>query len=119
MTPNRATLAALLLVAAGCATTGPQTVTPRHINRDYFERAIEREYPKLLLDAGVGGETRVLLKLDSQGIVEDVSIIESSGYPELDTVALRVAREMQFTPYLIDGEPAPVQISFTVTFQAR
>ena len=119
MTPNRTIFAALFLVAAGCATAGPRTVAPRHINRDHFEQLIEREYPPLLRNAGIGGVTRVLLKLDNGGIVEDVSIVESSGYQELDTVALRVAREMRFTPYLIDGEPAPVQISFTVTFSAR
>lgn len=119
MTSKRTILAALFLVTAGCATAGPRTVAPRHINRDHFEQLIEREYPPLLRNAGIGGVTRILLKLDYEGIVEDVSIMESSGHQELDTAALLVAREMRFTPYRIDGEPAPAQISFTVTFSAR
>ena len=119
MTPNRMILAALLLAAAGCATAGPRTVAPRYINREYFESLIEREYPPLLLYAGIGGETEVFLKLDSEGIVEDVSVRESSGYPELDALALRASREIRFAPALVDGKPVPVGISFTVTFEAR
>ena len=119
MTPSRTMLAALLLAAAGCATAGPQTVTPRHLNRDYFERAIEREYPKLLLQAGIGGVTEVLLRLDTEGIVQWVTIRESSGYPELDAAALVVARGMRFSPALNEGEPQEVQIAFTITFRAR
>ncbi len=119
MTPNRTLLAALVLVAAGCATAAPRTVTPRYINREYIESIIERDYPPLLRQAGIGGETEVILRLDQEGVVQDVWIRETSGYLDLDGLALSAAREIRFTPALYEGEPQEVQIAFTITFRAR
>jgi TonB family protein len=65
------------------------------------------EYPVTLLEQGIEG--RVLLRLwaDSLGtLVEDSTrVSESSGYPALDSAAVRGAAALRFSPALRHGRP--------------
>ena len=50
----------------------PYTVRPDIKNRDAVARALEREYPPLLRDAGIGGTVQVWFFIDEQGkVVKD------------------------------------------------
>jgi TonB family protein len=97
----------------------PFTVAPVVQNRDEVARALEREYPALLRDAGVGGRAIVWIRLDETGTVRDVQINTSSGQPSLDEAALKVGQIMKFSPAMNRDKVVPVWVSIPVSFQVR
>jgi protein TonB len=97
----------------------PYTVAPDLINRDEIGRALMREYPPLLRDAGIGGTARVWFFIDENGRVQDTRIDQSSGHAQLDEAALKVADQMRFTAALNRDKTVPVWVAFPITFQVR
>ena len=80
---------------------------------------MEREYPPLLRDAGIGGTVRVYFFIDEGGAVQDFRIDESSGHQALDDAALAVADVYRFSAALNRDKKVPVWVSFPITFQVR
>ncbi len=97
----------------------PFTVAPSIQNRQEVVRAMEREYPPLLRDAGIGGTVRVYFFIDENGTVQDYRIDQSSGHQALDDAALAVADVYRFTAALNRDKKVPVWVSFPITFQVR
>lgn len=97
----------------------PFTVAPSILNRDEVVRAMEREYPPLLRDAGIGGTVRVYFFIDESGVVQDRRIDQSSGHQALDDAALNVSAVYRFSPALNRDKKVPVWVSFPITFQVR
>lgn len=97
----------------------PFTVAPSIQNRNDVVRAMEREYPPLLRDAGIGGTVRVYFFIDEEGRVGDRRIDQSSGHQALDDAAMSVAETYQFSPALNRDKKVPVWVSFPITFQVR
>jgi len=97
----------------------PFTVAPSILNRNDVIRAMEREYPPLLRDAGIGGTVRVYFFIDENGSVQDTRIDQSSGHQALDDAALEVAGIYRFSPALNRDKQVPVWVSFPITFQVR
>jgi periplasmic protein TonB len=97
----------------------PFTVAPEIQNRSEVVRAMEREYPPLLRDAGIGGTVRVYFFIDEQGRVQDYRVDQSSGHQALDDAALAVASVYRFSPALNRDKQVPVWVSFPITFQVR
>ncbi len=94
----------------------PRTVEPRITNRAEVERALEREYPPLLRDAGIGGQAIVWFFIDEEGVVRNQQIQQSSGHQALDDAALRVAPVFKFTPAWNRDKAVPVWIQLPITF---
>lgn len=88
--------------------------TPALLNREEVSRALVREYPPTLRDAGIGGETLVLVRIDEAGRVYDRKLEVSSGHTALDEAALKVAASFRFEPVKIEG-----WVPIPVTFAAR
>jgi TonB family protein len=97
----------------------PMTVRPGIRNRGEVQRALEREYPPLLRDAGIGGTVLVWFYIDDAGGIERTQIHTSSGHRALDEAALRVAEVIDFTPALNRERRVPVWISLPISFQVR
>jgi protein TonB len=97
----------------------PFTVAPSILNRQEVVRAMEREYPPLLRDAGIGGTVRVFFFIDEAGTVQDTRIDSSSGHQALDDAALAVADVYRFSAALNRDKKVPVWVSFPITFQVR
>lgn len=97
----------------------PYTVGPEITNRTEAQRALEREYPPLLRDAGIGGTVRVWFYIDENGRVQDTRLVESSGHPQLDEAALAVADIMTFSPALNRDKQVAVWVQFPITFTVR
>jgi len=97
----------------------PFTVRPDIRNRSELQQALEREYPPLLRDAGIGGTVQVWLYIDETGRVGRTAVNQSSGHPALDEAALKVAEVIQFTPALNRDQRVPVWISLPITFTTR
>lgn len=94
-------------------------VLPYIKNRDELRRALEREYPPLLRDAGIGGTTRVWFYIDETGKVVRTLVHTSSGHKPLDDAALRVADLYEFAPALRRDKAIAVWVSLDVTFKPR
>jgi TonB family protein len=64
-------------------------------------------YPPALASQGIEGTVLLRLYVDTLGRILDDStrIAESSGYPALDSAALRAAPELRFAPAERDGKP--------------
>jgi protein TonB len=97
----------------------PFTVAPSILNRNDVVRAMEREYPPLLRDAGIGGTVTVYFFIDENGAVQDRRIHESSGHQALDDAALAVAEVYRFSAALNRDKKVPVWVQFPITFQVR
>lgn len=101
--------------------TGAQTRSPR---RDEPPVALNANspvhYPEALASQRLGGTVILRLFVDSTGrIVADSSAVqESSGYPALDSAALRGALQLRYAPALRDGIPVAAQFLQPVDFRA-
>ena len=94
----------------------PYTVKPDYINGGEVHAALEREYPPLLRDAGIGGTVIVWFFIDEEGVVRNQQVQTSSGHQALDDAALRVAPVFRFTPALNRDQPVPVWVQLPITF---
>ncbi len=97
----------------------PMTVRPGLTNEREVQRALEREYPAILRNAGIGGTVLVHFFIDEEGTVQRTLVAETSGHVSLDEAALRVAGVARFTPALNLDKVVPVWIRLPITFQAR
>ena len=97
----------------------PYTVKPDYTNAAEVRRALEREYPPLLRDAGIGGTTVVWFFIDEQGVVQNQVVQATSGHQALDDAALRVAPVFKFTPALNRDKAVPVWVQLPITFTTK
>ena len=97
----------------------PMTVRPSLTNQRELQRALEREYPAILRDAGIGGTVLVHFFIDDEGTVRRTLVAKTSGHMSLDEAALRVANVARFTPALNLDKVVPVWIQIPITFQTR
>lgn len=97
----------------------PFTVAPSLQNLTEVQRALVREYPTVLRDAGIGGTVTVWFFIDEDGRVQQTRIDQSSGYEGLDQAALNVAQVYRFSPALNRENRVPVWVSLPITFQVR
>ena len=94
----------------------PMTVRPEIKDRRAALRIVERNYPKLLKDAGIGGAVNIWVFIDTNGAVQNATVAKSSGNKALDSAALKSAREFSFTPALNRDKRVPVWVSIPITF---
>ncbi len=97
----------------------PYTVRTDLTNEREVQRALEREYPPILRDAGIGGTVNVHFFIDEEGMVQRTLVAQTSGHASLDEAALRVANVFRFTPALNLDKIVPVWIAIPITFQTR
>lgn len=63
-----------------------------HQWRDRVERIGNRHYPQAARDKGLYGDVRLLVRLKASGVVEEISILSSSGSKVLDRAAIESIR---------------------------
>jgi TonB family protein len=97
----------------------PYDRKPELKNRADVQRALVQFYPRDLRALGLGGTTLVWVYLNEKGEVSNVQVRESSGFPNLDEAAVRVAEMMLFTPAENKGREVPVWISLPIVFKTR
>jgi len=97
----------------------PFEVPPRLQNTPDVQRALERDYPPLLRDAGIGGKVDVWFFIDTDGKVLKRQLAKTSGYPALDDAALSVADIMRFSPAKNREKAVQVWVSLPITFSTK
>ena len=87
---------------------------PRMLNTELPFR-----YPPALYAQKVQGNVTLRLRVDTNGQVQRDStrIEESSGYPALDSSAVKGSQELRFVPAKLHGDPMAVTILFPVYFR--
>ncbi len=98
---------------------GAEVTFPELADRRAAERLIQLNYPIELQEAGIGGVVGLRLWVDSTGSVESADLGSGSGVPELDRVALEVARSFKFTPARRRGRAVGTPVEFDVRFEAK
>lgn len=93
------------------------TVAPSLVNEAETQRVLQREYPDILRDAGIGGTVPLLVHIDEEGRVLEARVERSSGYEGLDRAALRVADAMRFRPALNRDRRVAVWIKMPIRFR--
>ena len=96
----------------------PYNVSPTITNVPEVRRALEREYPRPLREAGIGGAVTVWFFIDTLGVVQNQQVKESSGYEQLDQAALDAAKVYRFTPAQNMDRKVPVWVEQVLTFQS-
>jgi TonB family protein len=94
----------------------PYTVAPRLRDPKRAERIVEKKYPKLLSQAGVGGRVIVWAFIDTRGVVQNCQVHQSSGIAQLDRAAEAAVMEFTFEPALNFDKHVAVWIQMPITF---
>ena len=74
-------------------------------------------YPALAKAAGVEGTVILEATISEDGTVTNVRVLRSIQL--LDGAAMDAVRQWRFTPTLLNGQPVPVVMTVTVTFNLR
>lgn len=92
----------------------PAEEAPVAINPD-----VPVAYPPALFDRGVDGEVKLKLFADSTGklVPESTRILESSGYPAMDSAALAGAPKLRFAPGRRHGLPVATAFQQAIEFR--
>jgi TonB family protein len=115
----RRALALAALAAAICAApavaraqgeTGPTiTKAPKLVK---FVPAV---YPKERHDAGITASVLLSIEIGADGVVGEVEVVKGAA-PDFDAAAVAAAKQFVFEPAEIDGQPAPVKITYRYDF---
>jgi len=76
-------------------------------------------YPSFSKRAGEQGEVVVRLIIDESGIVEEVALLRSSGFPRLDRAASEIGKRYRFKPYSVNGNPARISTNLLIKFNLK
>jgi TonB family protein len=77
------------------------------------------KYPPELYARKVQGNVTLRIHIDAAGAVrpESTTVVESSGYPALDSAAVSGARVLHFKPAYAKGAPLAISVLFPVYFR--
>jgi protein TonB len=94
---------------------GPRPdVLPVMLNKD-----LPFKYPPSLYAKKVQANVTLRVYIDKEGqiVAESTHVAESSGYPPLDSAAVRGSNDLRFIPAKTRGQAVPVSILFPVYFR--
>jgi TonB family protein len=91
---------------------GPQHVLTKPPALTHF---VQAEYPAEAKAQQLQGEVVLQIDLDAEGKVSDAQVLQSAGHG-FDEAALAAVKQFQFSPAEIDGQPAPVRLTYRYSF---
>lgn len=74
------------------------------------------KYPRRAIMRNQQGRVKVNLSVDRQGYVDDIELIDSSGYALLDQSVFRFAKQERFKPATHNGQPIASTQSYIFRF---
>jgi len=75
---------------------------------------IKPTYPPIAKAARISGAVILQAEISKQGTIENLRVI--SGHPMLVQSALDAVKQWRYKPYMLNGEPVPVETTITVNF---
>jgi periplasmic protein TonB len=82
-------------------------------------RAIKPDYPNGARQRGEQGDVVLEIGVTAEGSVDDVVIVSSCGFRELDEAAVRAVKTARFTPAKRDRKPVASVARITLTFKLK
>lgn len=73
-------------------------------------------YPRWAVNKGIEGVVRIKFLVDKKGRVSNSLILESSGYPVLDSAANNFVFSLKYSPAEVDGKPHNVWVSMAFEY---
>ena len=92
----------------------PSMVRPKVRNLEAVARQMQRLYPSILRDAGIGGTTLLQIWLDDQGEVQRATVARTSGHTQLDEAALKVIDYVEFSPAMNRDRKVKVRLLWPI-----
>lgn len=78
---------------------------------------IHPDYPERARLMGISGRVTLRAEICEQGVVQDVVILETSGYDILDRSAIKSVKEAKFKPASLSGENVASTQHLTLSFE--
>jgi len=75
---------------------------------------VKPTYPPIAKAARISGAVILQAEISKQGTIENLRVI--SGHPMLVQSALDAVKQWRYKPYMLNGEPVPVETTITVNF---
>ena len=88
---------------------------------DRFPRIASNQdpkYPSLLLAKGIGGVVRLRVVVNRNGMVDQLSVDQSSGYEAFDESAVRAVQAWKFHPAKREGKAVSMEVIVPIRFKA-
>jgi TonB family protein len=76
-------------------------------------------YPKSLKRRNIEGDVKLMVSIGLSGGVTSVKVLKSSGYPEMDSAAVRAAKLQKWVPAKKDGVPINTTQTYSVRFRLK
>jgi TonB family protein len=76
---------------------------------------VEAVYPQARHDAGITASVLLSIEIGDDGKVGDVEVVQGAA-PDFDAAAVAACKQFVFEPAEIDGQPAPVKITYKYDF---
>lgn len=96
----------------------PSMILPEITNRNEMKRFLDRRYAPLVRSSGAQGTVMVRFWIDETGSVQRAEINVSSGWRQLDELALELAEILRFAPAYQAGAPLRVLVELPIRFEA-
>ncbi len=96
-------------------TAGPDLT---QAGRREMANRVVREYPPKLIAQQKGGTVVLITLIGADGVVREVRVTQSSGYPEMDAAAVRVIRRTRLDPAMAGDCSVPYVLPLPVSFTA-
>jgi protein TonB len=77
-------------------------------------RKVQPAYPPLARQARIQGTVILQAQISKDGNVENLQLV--SGHPMLAPAAIEAVKQWKYKPYLLNGEPTPVDTQIQVNF---
>ena len=93
----------------------PQLQVPAEVMQQRLRHEVRPEYPDAARQAGVQGTVVLSTFVNAEGAVTQVKTV--SGPEALALAATDAVRWWRYEPYLVNGQPVPVETTITVNFR--
>lgn len=95
----------------------PDEYISRQITKPEMIFDLKPGYPEQALKNNIEGDVILKLFVDENGIISRSGIRKSSGFPVLDSAAIRQSRDLRFHPATVNGEPNSIWISIVFKYK--
>ena len=83
------------------------------------KRNIKPDYPKGARQRGEQGDVVLEIRVNAEGMVDDVKVATSSGFAELDEAAVKAAKAAKFSPARSGREPVASTARLKLQFKLK
>ena len=83
------------------------------------KQSIKPKYPRGAQQRGEQGDVILEIRVNAEGTVDDVKVVESSGFAELDEAAVKAAKAAKFSPARSGHDPVASTARLKLQFKLK